>query len=476
MKVRPLLAATRNDEELRQKEIELALIKERADRDKQEREALEKLKMSLETEKRKVEDALEAERALAVDKDTLLERSKKRESELEEEINALQSDIATLDSQLIRAMRLQKESEDKYEVLRKAFDEAAEHLVRLEQGENVWHTRETELREELKKAQDEIDTLQSDLDELHHVSEELKSLAVQREEDLLRTRDRTDTMIKELRGKLDVEARNRYILSLLRGPYLLTSFYRDILKEKSEQVETEARQAKEQLTELARTATEYSTMLQKKEDQINALMDEIDGLKEERDRSSTEVLELRADIDVLDAQLNDVRKDRVADIASKEKLQEEMDELRAIIATKTTEESRRFEVEKSKELELVDLRNQCSRLHQELTDVRSASLEAQNKLKRELEHTTRDYTSLQHSHKSLLDRERAAQSQLTKLQSQLSDLEKTKRSLDSELLTIKGRQHEIQDELSQASRAKEVSFCCRICIRWMWFIISTVEP
>ena len=45
--------------------------------------------MRLEAEKRRIEDALEAERNLAVDKDTLLERSKKRELELEEEVAAL---------------------------------------------------------------------------------------------------------------------------------------------------------------------------------------------------------------------------------------------------------------------------------------------------------------------------------------------------------------------------------------------------
>ena len=101
------------------------MAKERAERDKQEREALEALKMRLESEKGKVESALEAERALAVDKDALLERSKRRESELEEEITALQSDLDTLDSQLDRALKLQKESEEKHETLRQAFDQAA---------------------------------------------------------------------------------------------------------------------------------------------------------------------------------------------------------------------------------------------------------------------------------------------------------------------------------------------------------------
>ncbi|KAH6904305.1 P-loop containing nucleoside triphosphate hydrolase protein [Coprinopsis sp. MPI-PUGE-AT-0042] len=47
-KVRPLLAATRNDEELRKREAELQLAEERAERERQAKEALETLKMTLE--------------------------------------------------------------------------------------------------------------------------------------------------------------------------------------------------------------------------------------------------------------------------------------------------------------------------------------------------------------------------------------------------------------------------------------------
>lgn len=206
-KVRPLLAATRSDEELRKKEAELALIKERAERDKKEREALENLKMSLESEKRKVEEALEAERALALDKDALLERSKKRESELEEEVAAMQSDLDLLDSQLDRAMKLQKESEEKYESLKVAFDQAAEHLVRMESEHKEWLEREAELLEELSKTREECDTLLQNQEELRKVGEELKNIAVQQEEDLGRTRERLDSSVKELEGKLEAEQR-----------------------------------------------------------------------------------------------------------------------------------------------------------------------------------------------------------------------------------------------------------------------------
>jgi myosin protein heavy chain len=187
------------------------LIKERAERDKQEREALESLKMSLETQKRKVEDELEAERALTVDKDALLERSKKREGELEDEVSALQADLDVLDSQLDRAMKLQKESEEKYDSLRTVFDQAAEHLVRLETDQKGWVAREAELTDQLGLAQDEIDALRGDVDELHKLSEELKNLALQREEDLARTRERMDVTIRELEGKLNIELRNKSV-------------------------------------------------------------------------------------------------------------------------------------------------------------------------------------------------------------------------------------------------------------------------
>lgn len=184
------------------------LIKERAERDKQEREALESLKMSLETEKRKVEEELEAERGLALDKDALLERSKKRESELEDEVAALQGDLELLDSQLDRVLKIQKESEEKHDNLRQMFDQAAEHLVRLETEQKEWTAREVELSAQLAEAQQGSDTMRTNLDELHKVSEELKNLALQREEDLARAKERTDTTVMELEGKLEGELRN----------------------------------------------------------------------------------------------------------------------------------------------------------------------------------------------------------------------------------------------------------------------------
>ncbi|KAF9526785.1 P-loop containing nucleoside triphosphate hydrolase protein [Crepidotus variabilis] len=456
-KVRPLLAATRNDEELRQKELELSMARERAERDKQERDALQKLKMTLEAEKRKVEDDLEAERALAIDKESLLERTKQREADLEEEVATLQSDIHLLDSQLNRAMRLQKDSEEKYEQLRAAFDEAADHLVRLEKDEKEWRQQEQALVEKLKGSQEEIRALQSDIEQLHKFSQDLQHTVTQREETLARAKEREENTVGDLRGKLKAEIDHKLLL-----------------KEKADLLENESRKGKEQLSEMTRTAADYTTMLQRKEEQISSLNSQLDGLKTEHEHASVEIMALRADIDTLDAQLLAEKQDHAADLASLDKLRNERDDLRALLATKASEETRRSEVEKSKEQELSGLRDERAKLHQELNELKRSLLEIQSKAKLDLEQLNREHTSLQHSHSSLIERERAAQSQLTKTQSGLSELEKARRTLESELLSSRSRLHEYEEQLADALKAKEndkfSQLKTNIGILKMWFL------
>ncbi|KZT64665.1 nonmuscle myosin heavy chain b [Daedalea quercina L-15889] len=437
-KVRPLLAATRNDDELRKKEAELALAKERAERDQREKEALESLKMRLEAEKRKVEDDLGAERALAIDKDALLDRSKKREAELEEEVTALQADLDTLDSQLDRALKLQKESEEKHETLRQAFDQAAEHLVRLESEQQEWESREVELNEQLDLAQEDIDAVKAERDNLEKLGEELKNLVAQREEDLARTKERMESTLSDLGTKLTAESRNR-----------------DALREKADSFEQEARQAKQQLAELARTATDYSSMIKSKEEEAERLAVDLDKSKAERSRLLKQITELQGKSDALTVELLAQHNDRERDAAVQSKLQEELDELRSVLAAKTSEETRRSEVEKSKEQELANLRAQASKLSQDLDDARRSALEGQTKLKVDLDTLTREHASLEKSHRSLSEREQSIRSELKAAEASLAEAVKARRSLESDLQASRSRQIDTDGQLAEALKEKE---------------------
>jgi myosin protein heavy chain len=197
-------------------------------------------------------------------------------------------------------------------------------------------------------------------------------------------------------------------------------------------------------------------MIQKKEEQITQLTRELDLSKSIHAKSLKETIELQNDIDILMAELDAEKSDRVQEGTIRTKLQEEVDRLRSLMDAKTSEESRRNEVEKRKEGELTDLRTQTSKLQQDLADSRRLALEVQNKLKIELEHSMRDHDTLQRSHESLSERERAAQDQLTRSLGALSELEKTKRAMESELQSLRSRQHDNESRLAEATKAKEV--------------------
>lgn len=241
---------------------------------------------------------------------------------------------------------------------------------------------------------------------------------------------------------------------LLHHSYL---YIRDALREKSDSLEQEARHAKEQLAEMARTATDYSNMIKKKEEDADRLADELDKSKQERGRLLKQIAELQANIDALTAELEVQQSDRKRDASAQSKLLEELDELRALLEAKTTEETRRSEVEKSKEQELADLREQVAQVTQELDDARRSAVDSQNKLKIDLDTIIREHSSLEQSHKSLSDRERFAQAQLKKTESSLGEADKAKRTLESELQSIRSRQNSAEDELAEVRKAKEVS-------------------
>lgn len=207
---------------------------------------------------------------------------------------------------------------------------------------------------------------------------------------------------------------------------------------------------------MGRTATDYSNMIKRKEGDIVRLTADLDALKAERSQSSKEIIALRGHIDTLTAELQAHQDDKERDAVMQGKLHEELDELRALMEAKTSEDERRTQVEKRKDEELVDLRAQTTNLLAELGELRRSTLEAQNRMKVALETSTKEHQSLLSSHRSLSDRMQATESKFKKADASLQDAEKAKRSLESELQALRSRQNDLEGELAETQRAKEV--------------------
>lgn len=222
-------------------------------------------------------------------------------------------------------------------------------------------------------------------------------------------------------------------------------------------MEQDARHAKEQLAEMARTATDYSNMIKRKEDEISRLTDQLDNSKDQHGALLKEITKLESKVNSLSSELRAAQDDQSRDDEARGRLQEELDELRALLQAKVTEETRRSEVDKSKEAELTDLRTQVGKLSHDLSEARKQAMEGQSKLKVELDTLIRDHRSLEQSHKSLSDRETAAQGQLRRAEGILADAEKAKRMMESELQSLRTRQINLDGQLAAALKDKEVT-------------------
>ena len=238
-----------------------------------------------------------------------------------------------------------------------------------------------------------------------------------------------------------------------------------------EALEKEARQTKEQLAELARTATDYSNMLQKREADIARLTGELATSHRERDSSKKQTAELQGQLETFALELDAQRNDRNRDAELRAKLQGEIDELRALMDAKTSEDSKRAEVERSKEQELIGLRQQAILLQEQLAEARRLSLEEQSKLKVELENLQTEHRTLQRDHNELLQKKDNLEVQRKEIDASLVAAEKAKRAAESELQSIRTRQIDADGQLAEAMKAKEA----RIIPYLLHLMLNTVD-
>ena len=198
-------------------------------------------------------------------------------------------------------------------------------------------------------------------------------------------------------------------------------------------------------------------MIKRKDADIARISGELEASKTERGRLSKEIIEHRGRIETLTAEIVSQRDSEARHAAVQEKLQDELDKLRSLMEAKTSEESRRSEVEKQKDAELQDLRLQATQLQNELDEARRTAFEAQNKLKVDLEASVREHNSLLQSHRSLSDRLQANDHKHKQTEASLAEVQKIKRSQEAELQELRSRRIDTDGELAELQKAKEVT-------------------
>ena len=153
VKMRPLLGTTRQSNELKKRDATIQQLQDKLQQDSSNCQKLEDERRRAEHQTRQIQQTLENERALALDKEEIFKRLQGREAELSEKLAGALEDQESLEEEMDEVMRGKKISEDRLGDLQRDLDQAGSLVEASESERHSLQDHVKQLEEELAEAQ-----------------------------------------------------------------------------------------------------------------------------------------------------------------------------------------------------------------------------------------------------------------------------------------------------------------------------------
>ncbi|KAJ9124435.1 hypothetical protein QFC24_003223 [Naganishia onofrii] len=438
--VKPLLGASREDEEIQRRQKELAAAKERAEIEQAAKEEIEKQRQTLEAEKQRLANNLDTMASALQEREELMKGCKQREGAQQEEIQALREDIDALEEQLERAQTENMAMESKYTELRREYEDRVEKDKDIEQQRHVWQSKTAELAKKLSDAKTKAVQLEEERNAAAESRQGLESKLQRLREDVMRMKDKTLAAEKEAQNKVQEEqAKCQHALTRVRD------------------LEMQLKTRGQRLATLTSAAEDYETMFKQKEAEIIELGAKLSKAKSDALKAQGSLNERTEALNAAELRTEQANKEHQRLKAGLLRTETELDGLRNLMAAKKSEEAYRAEAESSKEKELAVLRDQVTTISYQSCEDAAKALHAFAQL--ELQHNLA-LSELQKLKAQKTQSEEDLQQSMEKLNAQRSlvrSAESVKRGLEVDLVDTRQRLIEHQKELVEAIKSREVS-------------------
>lgn len=355
VKMKPLLGATRNATEVKRRD---AMIKQLSDKMKVEsenRHRLEDERRTCHADMMRIQQTLESERALALDKEEIFKRLQQREAELEEKLAGAIDDQERLEDQLDELMDAKNRAERDLEKCRGQLEQAATLIAKLEGEKNELSTRGDELERQIEA----ISQKQSERSEQEAVLEgEIKMLQSQL---ALKDRKSRDLESKMLQVDQDLEVKLRTAQKELEG-----------VKVREGHLSRENRDIHRQLSDLSKTSTDYEDLVRQKESELSLLRN--DSRKFEAERRTFEELKrsLTVEKDGAAGRYREVQAELVAMRSRQSQLEREARDAKTVLETRLSEDKQADQNRQVLESQIKDLKDELYKIQMELSRERQS--------------------------------------------------------------------------------------------------------
>ncbi|KAL2145551.1 hypothetical protein VTI28DRAFT_6943 [Corynascus sepedonium] len=355
VRMKPLLGATRTAAEVKKRDDMIRQLNEKMQLEQENRQKLEDERRNVHAEMLRIQQTLESERALALDKEEIFKRLQHREVELEDKLAGALEDQEKLEDQLDSLLEAKKRAEDEVERYRAQLEQAAGIISRLEHEKSELSGRV----EDLDRAIDDITKAQSQRSEQEAVLEgEIKMLQSQLS---LKDRKVRDLEAKLLKTDQDLE------IKLMTAQKELQSS-----RTKNSQLSAENREIQQQLSQLSKTSTDYEDLVRKKESELALLRSDNRKLEMERRSFEDQKKTLNAEREKAADRLREVQAQLSAMKSQQVQLHREAEDAKRLLEARLSEDAQADENRQVLEAQIKDLKEELYKTQMELSRERQS--------------------------------------------------------------------------------------------------------
>ncbi|KAF2207092.1 hypothetical protein CERZMDRAFT_51806 [Cercospora zeae-maydis SCOH1-5] len=392
VRMRPLLGATRQSNEVKKREEEIKLLHEKMLQEEAHRAKVEDERRRAEAEIQKVQQTLESERALALDKEEIFRRLQDREAELIEKLHGALEDQEGLEEQLEELMEARKRTEQLAEERKGQLEQAGQIIAKLEIEKTDLTDRIAELDAHLEQVE-KTKSMRSEQEEA--LQQEIRMLQSQLS---LKDRKLQDLEAKLLKNDQDLDLK-------------LATANKDLgnAKKQIRELVDENRSIRQQMSDLSASSTSYEDLVRRKDSELAILKADLKRFQDDRKRFEDEKQSLTAQHSSVQERLRDVQAEMQAMKTQHAQLEREAADARRALEEQTSanEQVEMLEAQlHDVKGELFQTQTDLSREQQSRDDVKRIAAAEYDELKRE-------YDALNES-KVTIEKEMYAQSDLTR--------------------------------------------------------------
>lgn len=440
VRMRPMLGATRQAQEVKKRDEMIQQLENQRRDEASERQRVEEERRRAETEVQRIQETLESERALALDKEEIFKRLQEREAELTERLAEAEADSENLESQLSALMIAKKQTEDQAEQWRQELEQAGEFIGALETEKQDLFNRITEL--ELQ-----VTDLESSRNQTTAAEEKLQQEVNMLNSHLgLKERKLKDLEAKMLKNDQDLDVK-------------LATATRDLnsAKKQIKDLVDENREIRKQMSDLSNSATSYEDLVRRKDSELAMLKSENREHESDRQRLEAERKTLSTRHDSIQSQLREVKAEMEAMQSAKAQLEREAADAKTMLEAKLSEDADAVEERKYLRKQMEDLKQELYQVQSDLSRERQSRDDVQMLSDHKFNALKKEFDGLKEAKINIEKEMYVQQDVLRRATESRTIAEKERKEYQEELRSLRQKFLELQEAKLEAEASAEAN-------------------